>query len=1192
MRFSEIFRYELGYRLRSASTWLYGGFLFLLAFYVVHVDNGGSHTITGNAPFRVAEITALFCGLFGTLVTAALFADAALRDRASRMDPLLFTTRLHPTEYLGGRFLAALLVNAVLLLATPLGLFIGSLMPYLQREGFGPNHLSTYVQPVLLFSLPNLVLVGALLFTIAVISRHAIAAYLAAIAIFVGYLVAAGLWGGIRNPLLSVLADPLGINALKAMTKYWTTVERNVRTIGFPTMLLVNRVLWLGIAGGVLGLLLRTFRFTERFGRRRVDAEPDEVPPLLRVARSSADGGATPKVVGMFGRRTRILQTFAVMRDALTDIISGWPFRVAVVAAIALVPLLGWNVGVHYIDTVTWPVTHLVASVVIADGAVFVPWVIIALFAGELVWKDRDSGAAEIADAVPVRTSTVLLGRFLALVGIIVIFQFALMLGGMLLQALNGYYVFEPLLYARILFGFKLGDFILLGALAMTIHVLVNQKYIGHLLMIMVIVLTQGALYHPLFVYNSTPAWTYSEMNGFGPFVAPFIAFKLYWTAWALLFGVIALLFWARGSELGLRRRLVAARARLTAPVLRLAGAAIVLAVAFGGFIFYNTNILNEYLAWDRSGAPQAEYERRYSRYRDLPQPVVTAADLRIELYPEQTAVDMSGTYRLVNRTAAPIRTVHVETPRERGGYSVRAMSFDRAAKPQLTDAAYGYRIFELAQPLAPGESLQFGFDVSFRPRGFAAGRQQTKVVRNGSYFDRMLLPFIGYEPFEITDAKERSRYGLPPKKAMAAPGDPDARRNQNAVRDSDRIPVETVVGTSSDQTAIVPGVLRRSWTANGRRYFHYGTREPETFATAVFSAKYAVAEGKWNGSSTGRSVALQVFHHPPHRANVDRMIGAMKSALDYYTTVFGPYPYRELRIIEVPPYRINGRAFPSAMALAEQNFITRNDKGQVDLTFFGTAHETAHQWWGGQVRPAYAKGRSFVSESLANYSAMMVTEKVLGPAEARRVYDFQMERYLTNRAEIGRDVPLLQVDEAPYVSYGKGAVALYTLREQIGADAVNLALRRFLEKYRRSGPPYPTSLDLYAELRAVTPPPLYPLLTDLFETITLWDLKTRSATSRRLPDGRYEVTLDVLAQKLRADEVGREKPTPMNDVIEIGVFAAGNDAPIYLARHRLKSGRQTLKIVVSQQPNRAGIDPERKLIERVREDNLVKVTE
>src|SRR4029079_12773393 len=180
--------------------------------------------------------------------------------------------------------------------------------------------------------------------------------------------------------LLAALADPLGINALKAMTKDWTAVERNVRTIGFPAVLLVNRVLWLAIAGGVLGLLLRTFRFTERFGLGRGDVASDEVPRVL--------GGAAPKVAGVFGRRTRILQTLAVMREALTDIASGWPFRVAFVAAIALVPLLGWNVGAHYIDTVTWPVTHLVASVVIADDAVFIPWVIIVLFAGELVWKD------------------------------------------------------------------------------------------------------------------------------------------------------------------------------------------------------------------------------------------------------------------------------------------------------------------------------------------------------------------------------------------------------------------------------------------------------------------------------------------------------------------------------------------------------------------------------------------------------------------------------------------------------------------------------------------------------------------------------------------------------------------------------------------------------------------------------------
>ena len=87
-------------------------------------------------------------------------------------------------------------------------------------------------------------------------------------------------------------------------------------------------------------------------------------------------------------------------------------------------------------------------------------------------------------------------------------------------------------------------------------------------------------------------------------------------------------------------------------------------------------------------------------------------------------------------------------------------------------------------------------------------------------------------------------------------------------------------------------------------------------------------------------------------------------------------------------------------------------------------------QWWGGQVRGASCAAAAFLSESLANYSAMMVTEKTHGPEAARRVYDFQMDRYLSGRASNRREVPLLEVEDQPYIAYGKGAVAMYTLRE------------------------------------------------------------------------------------------------------------------------------------------------------------------
>jgi hypothetical protein len=95
------------------------------------------------------------------------------------------------------------------------------------------------------------------------------------------------------------------------------------------------------------------------------------------------------------------------------------------------------------------------------------------------------------------------------------------------------------------------------------------------------------------------------------------------------------------------------------------------------------------------------------------------------------------------------------------------------------------------------------------------------------------------------------------------------------------------------------------------------------------------------------------------------------------------------------------------AGAFTEDNFFTHSKEGQFDQTFFGTAHETAHHWWGGQVHGAGGgRGEGMLSESLANYSAMMVTEKTFGLQAARQVYAFQLDRYLRQRANVSRDVP------------------------------------------------------------------------------------------------------------------------------------------------------------------------------------------
>ena len=1193
MTLREIFRYELEYHFRNASAWVYAGILFFVAVWIaLAIGADGDGGVHANAPARLVHGSVLV-GMFGMLATAALFGDAAIRDVEVEMDPLLFTTPLARSEYLGGRFLGALAVNASVLVVIPLGLLaMMAFSTHVGPEVLGPFRISALLQLYFLFLLPNLILVGAVSFTIGVLARQTLPVYFGAIGLFIGTIVALNYVGEIESPISVALADPFGIVTLEKLTQQWTAVERNSRLIGLPAPLAWNRAFWLAVAAAALALLHRRFRFTHvvEGGRRRALKRTIVAPPHSDRARFVE----VPRIAGSFNFRTTVRQTLAIARRSLADAAASRWFVVVLLACTGLTMLWGGNAADSVFDTSTWPITLLMVETVLSERVVPLLYVLIALYAGELVWKEREVGEAGIAGATPVPEGAALLGRFLALIAMLAMFQAACMLGGLLIQALDGYYDFELGLYLRVVFGLNLAGYALLAALAISIHVVVNHKYLGHILVLMAIASTRalpilGKVRHHLLLYGTDPGWIYSDMNGFGPYIGPIAWFKLYWAAWAMLLMTGAILFWVRGDEAGIRNRLRQVRARFIGPVARTAGAAIAVILALGGFIFYNTNILNEYRSPQEAGRPQAEYERRYKRFENLPQPVIAEANLRVEIYPDEATADLRGTYRLMNRTGAAIDSVHVLFAN--ANLEARALSFDRTAKPVLQDTETRYRIFALERALEPGDAMQLTFDVAFRARGFQNGRMQTDIAGNGSYFNRSLLPFIGYQPLlELRDAEQRQHFGLGPQPPMPRPDDAEARRYHDW-RDADAVHVNAVVGTSANQIAVTPGVLRRSWMENGRRYFHYETEASAPFSPTIFSAKYAVLEDRWAGS--GQAVDLRIYHHPAHRYVLDRMLRSMKASLEYYTTQFGPYTSDHLRIVQTPRYGNSfGTAHLHTIAVREHGFFSRVREGEIDQPFYGIAHEIAHQWWPLQARDAAARGRGFLSESLANYSAMMVTEKTYGPEVARRVYDFQMERYLNGRATQAREVPLLQVEDQSYIAYHKGAIAMYTLREHIGEERVNTALRRYLEKNRNAAPPYATSLDLYAELRAVTPDSLHPLLVDLFETVTLWGIKTERVVVQPTGTGECVVAIDVVAKKMRADDVGNETEVPMDDLVEIGVFAQGSGeslgAQLYLQRHRIRSGKQTIRITVPGVPARSGIDPSRKLIDRNREDNVV----
>ena len=240
------------------------------------------------------------------------------------------------------------------------------------------------------------------------------------------------------------------------------------------------------------------------------------------------------------------------------------------------------------------------------------------------------------------------------------------------------------------------------------------------------------------------------------------------------------------------------------------------------------------------------------------------------------------------------------------------------------------------------------------------------------------------------------------------------------------------------------------------------------------------------------------------------------------------------------------------------------------------------------------------MSETLAQYSALMAMEHLYGPDQIRRFLKYELDRYLRGRGAEDKGEPVLErVEGQGYVHYAKGSLVMYRLKDALGEETVNRALRRVLAQFAFKGPPYPRSIDLVSALRAEAgPDPVkQALITDLWERITLYDLKSQSASTRRRPDGRWDVTLKLSARKAYADKAGKERDAPMDEAVDVGVFTVEPAKPgfavkdvLALQRVKVRSGVQSVTVTVAQPPKFAGVDPYNKLIDRNSDDNLVAV--
>ncbi len=1176
--------FELRRRLKMFSSYVYAVVLFLGGLFLMAANAGlfkglststGSERIHANGPQTVfANLQVM--SLLGLFTVAAIFGQAAYQDFGTGTWPLIFTRNVKKVDYLLGRFLGAFLFSGGLYLAIGAGMMFGAaLAQVIDPAQLGEHRLDVYLWPYLVSVWPMLFLTGTVFFSLAALTRQMAPVYVGVVVLVLGYLVLSSAVGDVQNRTLGSLADPFGFIAFDVATRYWTPAERNRDLVPFTGLLLGNKLLWTAFGAALLALTVNRFRTTvdEQRGRASTPDEAQAAPGPLPATRSA------PTTAGWW--QTMFATGWMHFRDVTRSAVY-WSF----VAAGLLFVLVGLLIAKELFGTATYPVTWQVLEMA---GGTFGGFSIITLtfYAGELVWKERDAQVADIIDASRVPTWVPFLSKLFALFLIVGSLQFVIGGAALIAQLSRGFFDIEWRLYASELILFGLLQDLLVGVLALVVQIYVNQKYLGHGVMVLYyvsrIVFGLLGVEDRLTRFGSEPSIQYSDMNGYGHWIPAALSYRAYWWSIGAVLVVLAYLLAARGRE---AQRLVVARRRFTTPWRVALAVALVSSIGIGGALYAQTHVKRRYVTSKDQEKDSARYEKEWKAWADKPMPRIVDADMQFDLYPNESPprLEVRGTYLLANKGTEPISEVLLVVSDDA---KIETLSIGDGGVPSKRDDDLNLRVYTLDPPLQPGAQQPLTFAMRFTSDPIVHGSRREDIVGNGTFFNNFNLPQIGYqEGFELSDDGDRKTYGLAPKERMRDRDDPKGLERNYIRGDSDFVGFRATVSTVSDQTAIAPGTLVKEWTEGDRRFFRYEMNQPILNFFSVLSARYTLREDHWN------DVKLQVFYEAKHPYNVDRMMLGMKDALAYCSEAFGPYQHQQARILEFPRYQSFAQSFPNTIPYSEGiGFIARvrdDSPDDLDYPYYVTAHEIAHQWWAHQVVGGNVQGATMTSESMAQYSALMVMKKKFGPAKMRRFLKYELDHYLMGRVtERKKELPLSRVENQQYIHYNKGSLAMYWLQDLVGEDTVNRALKKYVAAVKFKGPPYTNSTELLSYLRAEIPPEHHDVLVDLFETITVYDNRALDASMKQNAAGAWDVTVKVKAVKYRSGDNGEQTELDFDDVMEVGAIDDDGNA-LFTEKRRVKKGESELTFTVPTRPARVGLDPLNKLVDRTSDDNTV----
>ncbi len=1179
--FLSIFCFELKYWIRNPVVYFYSIIFFLLGLAMMAGSAGafGAPTNTiriANSPFNVYSILTLFNKLI-LFILPAIIGNSIYRDYKSRSYQVMYTFPFTKREYLAGKLLSSLLIVIVICALAGLGLYLGTRFPGTNKSLLAEFDLAVYVQLYAVYVLPTILIFGSLVFALVTLTRNVYTGFIVIVLLLIGRELLSR-FVGVSGNTLALLAEPLGETATLFATRNWTIAEQNTKSIPYLEFILLNRFVWFSIACSILVFTYRYFSFSQlgwslsMFAAKSKRSTKNNFGSLIKVKLSAISFNFDWKHQVRLVWRLSQLDFQYILR-------SGSFLSIVLVGAILVVVLLT-QMNPPY-ETRILPVTWVMLAFPILFFSLLVNFLTF-LYAGILIHRGRNTRMSELLDVTPVSNGVFALSKLMAVVKMQMVLLGVIFLCGLSVQVYSGYYAFEVGHYLFDLFAIHLIEFIIWAIAAVFVHTVVSNSYVSLFILILgffgVSQLQLVGIDSLVFQFNqdieSGFFMKYSNMNGHGHSLVPYFILKGYWLLFGLLLLIVAVITWSRGTSQTAKARIAIAGERVKGK-LGLALVLIILAVMLAGFTVYKMENIFHVPSEATRNQINRSADKKYGHLKTITQPRIVSVTVTLDLFPENESFGSTGVFTLVNKTNESIDTLLVN-------YSQNAFTqykFDREYKTLLQDSIAKFDINKLKHPLAPGDSLHLYFSVqSIKNTGLF---QNSTVLKNGTFITSLIYPGLGYYSSALRSGSK----------------DSIARQNHYRSIDSDYISFQATVSTSSDQIAIAPGYLNKKWNKNGRNYFQYQSTNNVTNDYAFTSGKYQVLRDQYN------DINLEIYYHPTHAYNLTHLMNGLKSTLSYCEKYFSPYQHKQVRIIEYSRKAGDfAQSFANTIPVSERSFVMDIDDNNplaFNSSFLGASHELAHQWWGHQVIPADVNGSRMITESMAEYVSLCVLEEKYGKEKGKLFRRKALDIYLKRRVEDENEKSLIANSglDKSYIPYQKGSLALYAMRDFLGEEKLNQALRAYLEKVKFQQAPYTIPEEMVDYLRQATPDSLKYLIYDLFETVTLYDNRLKNYDVTKLANGKYQVVINFSITKFRSengtkvfsgsngqtlnysDDQSVINSLPLADYIEIGVYSAKGEE-LHLKKHFISDISNTLTIVVDEAPGLVAVDPLVKLLD------------